>query len=87
MTDIEETIEREGEDIPIMLDIEWKYDAGEYIEPGHFCNGYGRGWRATLTARDLKTNTEIPLTDDEIERFQEKYPPSEDGPDEDFQPA
>lgn len=75
VTDVDETIERDGEEIPIVLDVAWSFDPGEFVEACHPCNGYGRGWYPDITARDPKTGAAIELTDDEIQRFQEKYPP------------
>lgn len=72
--DHDETIERDGEEIPIVLEIEWSHDRGEFIEAGHPYNGYGAGWYAEVSARNPKTNEAIELTDAEIERFKEKYP-------------
>lgn len=80
--DVDDTIERDGEEIPVALEIEWTYDRGEFIEAGHSFNGYGAGWRSEITARNAKTNEPIELTDAEVERFQEKYPPDSE-PDHD----
>jgi hypothetical protein len=84
VTDVDETIERDGQEIAIVLEIDWKYDGGSFVEPGHPCNGYGAGSYANVSAVDAKTNAPIELTPAEIERFQEKYPPRESEPDDDF---
>lgn len=71
----ETTLTRDDVDIPVTIDIEWSYDRGEFVESGHWCNGYNRGWYCDkLTATDGAGNPVV-LTEDEIETLKEKYHP------------
>ena len=38
------TLERGEAEVAALLEIEWSYSRGEFIEPGHSRDGYGRGW-------------------------------------------
>lgn len=69
----EETVERDGEEIPVLLEIEWRHSEGVYLEPGHSRNGYGKGWYCKdITAHDSR-GALVELTEREIDTFQERY--------------
>ena len=75
-----EVVERAGMEIKIILQIEWRYSRGEYLEPGHRHNGHGKGWYCSkLNARvdDLFGRrgafSPVELTEAEIDTFTERY--------------
>ena len=71
-TEHKQTLEREAEDVDVTVTCRWHYERGEFIEPGHRCNGYGKGWVCDeITATDARLNS-VELTEAEKEEAQEK---------------
>ena len=35
------------DDQPVIFHVQATYDPGEFLEPHHFSNGYGKGWEIT----------------------------------------
>lgn len=68
-------LERGEDEVSAELEIEWTYSRGEYLEPGHSCNGYGRGWSCSRITATVDGKP-VQLTEEEEQRFMDTYHPS-----------
>ncbi len=55
-------VERDNQEIEVTVTLEYSYDSGEYLEPGHATNGYGAGYEVDDI---LEVSPEIELTNEE----------------------